>query len=419
MKACMKTLFLVPALVACLSLKTVAQVGGVGLPVNSEGANPNAGLLLVSNTLYGTAAAGGGSGAGTVFAINTDGTGFRVLHTFAGAEDGGNPWSGLILSGNTLLGVAYGNLGVGIGFFWSVGTVFAVNTDGTGFTNLYHFTYGNDGGGPIGGLILSGNTLYGTARLGGSAANGTVFSLSLPGPPVARCKHVTVSAGANCMAGASIDDASSGFDAGDSIIMVQSPPGPYPLGETSVTLTVIGSHGASDSCVASVTVVDATGPAITCPNDFVIDATSPSGAVVSFAPIASDNCSLARVTSSPASGSKFAIGTSIVTCQAIDTSANTNACTFTVYVKGASEQISDLAAFVQGIRSDRGTEISLLVKLQSAVEALGRGNEAAACGELNAFINQCTAQMSKKQMTADQAVRMTNDATRIRGVLGC
>ena len=126
---------------------------------------------------------------------------FATLYSFSSLHgtnsDGANPIGGLILSGNTLLGVAYGNLGVGIGFFWSVGTVFAVNTDGTGFTNLYHFTYGNDGGGPIGGLILSGNTLYGTARLGGSAANGTVFSLSLPGPPVARCKHVTVSAGAN------------------------------------------------------------------------------------------------------------------------------------------------------------------------------------------------------------------------------
>ena len=42
------------------------------------------------------------------------------------------------------------------------GTVFAVNTDGTGFTNLYSFTDGSDGANPNAGLILSGNTLYGT-----------------------------------------------------------------------------------------------------------------------------------------------------------------------------------------------------------------------------------------------------------------
>jgi uncharacterized repeat protein (TIGR03803 family) len=66
--------------------------------------------------------------------------------------------------------------------------VFAVNTDGTGFTNLYNFTatdgYGNnnDGAAPVGGLILSGNALYGTTHNGGIAHQGTVFSISFPLP---------------------------------------------------------------------------------------------------------------------------------------------------------------------------------------------------------------------------------------------
>jgi uncharacterized repeat protein (TIGR03803 family) len=38
--------------------------------INSDGANPAAGLVLSGNTLYGTASAGGGSGLGTVFAVN-------------------------------------------------------------------------------------------------------------------------------------------------------------------------------------------------------------------------------------------------------------------------------------------------------------------------------------------------------------
>jgi uncharacterized repeat protein (TIGR03803 family) len=61
-----------------------------------------------------------------------------------------------------------------------MGTLFAVNTDGTGFTNLYNFNGSRDGANPYGGLILSGNTLYGTAYGGGSSGNGTVFSLSFP-----------------------------------------------------------------------------------------------------------------------------------------------------------------------------------------------------------------------------------------------
>jgi len=38
----------------------------------------------------------------------------------------------------------------------------------------------------------------------------------------------------------------------------QDPPGPYPLGTTTVTLTVTDSHQASNSCVATVTVVGST-----------------------------------------------------------------------------------------------------------------------------------------------------------------
>src|SRR5215471_17755172 len=201
--------------------------------VNIEGANPNAGLILSGNTLYGTAAAAGGSGAGTVFAVNTDGTGFRIVHSFSVTE-GANPWSALTLSSNTLYGTAYrGGTGA-----WGNGTVFAVNTDGTGFTNLYSFTAGGDGANPVSGLILSSNTLYGTTRFGGSSGNGVAFSLPLPPlPPVVRCKHVTVSADVSCSADASIDDGSFDPNAGGRITMVQSPAGPYPLGDTYVTLT--------------------------------------------------------------------------------------------------------------------------------------------------------------------------------------
>jgi uncharacterized repeat protein (TIGR03803 family) len=60
------------------------------------------------------------------------------------------------------------------------GTVFAMNTDGTGFTTLHNFTGGKDGANPQAALILSGNTLYGMARYGGIHGDGTVFSLSFP-----------------------------------------------------------------------------------------------------------------------------------------------------------------------------------------------------------------------------------------------
>lgn len=143
---------------------------------NSDGAWPYAGLTLLGNTLYGTASHGGGSGNGTVFAINTDGSDFTVLHTFtATASDGSGPFGGLILSGNTLYGTTANGGSSGNG------TVFAVNTDGTAFTNLYSFTGGSDGANPPGALTLSGGTLYGTANSGGSSSNGTVFAINIDG----------------------------------------------------------------------------------------------------------------------------------------------------------------------------------------------------------------------------------------------
>jgi uncharacterized repeat protein (TIGR03803 family) len=140
---------------------------------NSDGVGPFTGVTLAGNTLYGTAFAGGSSNAGTVFAVNTDGTGFTTLHNFTGGSDGGYPKAGLIPSGNVLYGTAQQGGSSGRG------TVFALNTDGTGFTTLYSFTGGSDGSAPEAGLILSGNTLYGTASSGGDLREGTVFSLSL------------------------------------------------------------------------------------------------------------------------------------------------------------------------------------------------------------------------------------------------
>jgi uncharacterized repeat protein (TIGR03803 family) len=153
----------------------------------SDGSAPFAGLIISGKMLYGTAAHGGGTtGSGTVFKININGTGFTNLHSFTGSLGGsvagGNPYAALAISGNTLYGTT---TGYGNPFH---GTIFSVNTDGTGFTNLHLFTAGTgsytyitngDGAFPKAGLNISGTSLYGNAPYGGSSGNGTVFSLSL------------------------------------------------------------------------------------------------------------------------------------------------------------------------------------------------------------------------------------------------
>lgn len=80
-------------------------------------------------------------------------------------------------------------------------------------------------------------------------------------PPVALCQDVTVAANGTCMGIASINNGSYDPD-GDTITLDQSPPGPYNLGTTHVTLTVTDSYGLSSSCIGTVTVADTTPPTI-------------------------------------------------------------------------------------------------------------------------------------------------------------
>src|ERR1041385_8587746 len=138
MKTCSKNIIILPGLIALgliLAGRGTAQTFTTlySFTGSSDGANPFAGLILSDKTLYGTANGHGSSSNGTVFAVNTDGTGFTNLHNFT-ASEGSNIFAGLILAEQTLYGSASG------GGISGDGTVFKVNTDGTGFTILHSFT---------------------------------------------------------------------------------------------------------------------------------------------------------------------------------------------------------------------------------------------------------------------------------------
>lgn len=158
---------------------------------NSDGIHADQRLALSKHTLYGVTGLNGAFGLGTIFSVKTDWTAFTVLHDFSRTNDapatntdGSYPLGGMVLSGNTLYGTT------SQGGIWGVGTVFRINTDGTGFTNLHSFTlpsnvwprYTNDDGAyPVGDLVLSGETLYGVAPRGGALGNGAVFAVSTTG----------------------------------------------------------------------------------------------------------------------------------------------------------------------------------------------------------------------------------------------
>ena len=141
-----------------------------------DGANPIANLIhrkVRKGTLYGTTFFGGAHGDGTVFSVTTSGK-QTILHSFGGSGDGSNPQAGLLNVDGTLYGTTYGGGANGDG------TVFSVTTSGTE-TVRHSFGGSGDGGGPIAGLLNVKGKLYGTTADGGANGHGTVFSVTTSG----------------------------------------------------------------------------------------------------------------------------------------------------------------------------------------------------------------------------------------------
>ena len=171
-----------------------------GFSTNSDGAGPSCTLFLSGNTLYGTATTGGSSGEGTVFKLNTDGSGFTNLHNFSLAvdvtpinSDGISPEAGVTLAGDMLYGTAYA------GGSAANGTVFSLTTNGDNFQTLHSFTHlvpaaaptNSDGAWPSADLVLSGNVIYGSTSSGGPIGVGTVFRMNTDGSGLATFDSLT------------------------------------------------------------------------------------------------------------------------------------------------------------------------------------------------------------------------------------
>jgi uncharacterized repeat protein (TIGR03803 family) len=145
-----------------------------------DGATPYGALLLGGDgALYGTTYQGS-----TVFKLNTDGSGYTILDSPVGGT-GYGPYAGLVQgSDGALYGDTYGG---GIDCFQCAaadwGTVFKLNTDGSGYLVLLNFTGGGtDAAGPRAELVQGRDgQLYGTTFSGGANNNGTVFKLSTNG----------------------------------------------------------------------------------------------------------------------------------------------------------------------------------------------------------------------------------------------
>ena len=159
------------ALTSLYSFGKILDVHGNAL----DGWGPNGLVQGRDGNFYGTTAYGGTNNAGTVFKISTNGA-FTSLYLFTGGNDGGEPFAGLVQgSDGYFYGTTYD------GGTNEHGTVFQIRTNGV-LTTLHLFTGGNDGGGPIAGLVQgSDDYFYGTTYAGGTNEHGTVFKISANG----------------------------------------------------------------------------------------------------------------------------------------------------------------------------------------------------------------------------------------------
>ncbi len=144
----------------------------------SDGAAPDGALLDVNGTLYGTALSGGGSddtGAGAIFRFVPPGT-ESVVYSFPSClcSNGDQPYGSLTYANGLLYGTTvYGGLGYG--------TIFSVDPTTGAERYVYVFQGGADGQLPGGSLLNVSGTLYGTTSSGGLGSGqgaGTIFSVS-------------------------------------------------------------------------------------------------------------------------------------------------------------------------------------------------------------------------------------------------
>ncbi len=178
---------------------------------------------------------------------------------------------------------------------------------------------------------------FGNTTVGSIFTNLNIYE-SLPDttPPVITAP-ADITAEATGPSGAAVNFTATATDDTDGAVPVTAVP---PSGSTFPIATTIVGLAASDTAYNTasasfrVTVQDTTAPVVSVPGNITAEATSASGAAVSYpAPTATDAVGVTSLSSIPASGSTFALGSTTVTATARDAAGNTGTGSFTITVR--------------------------------------------------------------------------------------
>jgi uncharacterized repeat protein (TIGR03803 family) len=341
------------------------------------------GVVDVAGYLYGTTSVGGQFGTGTIYRWS-EGTGLELLHS-TGEAAGENPDSTLLLGKD---GSIYGTAGVPP----QGGSIFRILSDAAVTVAPVRANFGGQAN------LSATLTALDAAGVAAPRAN-TKVSFSINGVELA-------SAMTNASGVATVNVSVAGLGVGS-----------HPNAITASFAGVDGILPTSAKGDLTIEFLDATPPTLKVPTTtLVVNATSPTGATVTYAVTATDNSGGAvAIVCTPASGSVFKIGVTTVNCMATDLAGNVGRDSFKVKVLSAAEQIVDL---VEDLR--RGTQLSPLVKkiltvvLQAAIANPKKAS--LVCSVLENFISYVNKYASSNPAHASALIA---DARRIQAVIGC
>jgi HYR domain-containing protein len=193
---------------------------------------------------------------------------------------------------------------------------------------------------------------------------------------------------------------------------------PFPVGVTTVTWTATDAAGNKASATQMVTVLDieppvfpsSIGARFASQSSLTFNATSPSGALVSYKVNATDNVGVTSLLCEPASGTLFPIGNTSVSCTAGDAAGNTTTELFNVHVASADEMLAALLTSLNSLNLPNGTKQPLFNQLKNA-----NGGELS-CNKLSDFIGLVG---TKQSSVGPATVSLISQASSIMGALGC
>jgi hypothetical protein len=145
----------------------------------------------------------------------------------------------------------------------------------------------------------------------------------------------------------------------------------FAIGTTTVSCTATNAFGVSSTGSFTITVIADPRPTLILPADINADPTSAAGAVVTFAPTATDSVDGSiPVVCTPASGSTFAVGSTVVQCSATNSRGYSRFGSFFVNIHDGTPPVLTLPTVVNiaSSGSPDGTEVDYTASAHDAVD---------------------------------------------------